>query len=161
MQNITIIAVGKGDRDYLRPACAEYEKRLSRLCNLKIVNIQNENLPEKNLSEKSIKNALEKEGNLMLEKMPPKSYNIAMCIEGKTIDSVSLAEKIAKISVDGISTINFIIGSSFGLCDKIKQKANFKMSMSPMTFPHQLARIMLLEQIYRAFKINRNESYHK
>lgn len=160
MIHINIIAVGKLKEEYWRKASEEYKKRLGGLCKIDIIELPESKLSDKP-SPKEIENALEKEGSLMLEKMPPKSYNIAMCIEGKTINSVSLAEKIAKISVDGISTINFLIGSSFGLCDKIKQKANFKMSMSPMTFPHQLARIMLLEQVYRAFSINANSSYHK
>lgn len=160
MIHINVIAVGRLKEEYWRKAGDEYKKRLGGLCKIDIIELAESRLSDKP-SQKEILSALEKEGGAMLEKISPKSYNIAMCIEGKMIDSVSLADKIAKISVDGISTINFLIGSSFGLSDKVKQKADFKMSMSPMTFPHQLARIMLLEQVYRAFSINANTSYHK
>lgn len=158
MQTIQILAYGKLKEKYLRDAAAEYEKRLSRYCTFKYIEFEPIKLPE-NASEKEIAAALEKEGQLLLKKA--KGYVIAMCIEGKLIDSVALSEKIQSIGLSGDSTVTFIIGSSYGLSDEVKRRADLKLSMSPMTFPHQLARVMLYEQIYRSYQIQTGSKYHK
>ncbi len=158
MQTIQILAYGKLKEKYLRDAAAEYEKRLSRYCTFKCIEFEPIKLPE-NASEKEIAAALEKEGQQLLKKA--KGYVIAMCIEGKLIDSVALSEKIQSIGLSGDSTVTFIIGSSYGLSDEVKRRADLKLSMSPMTFPHQLARVMLYEQIYRSYQIQTGSKYHK
>ena len=144
--NIKLIAIGKLKEDYLRNACAEYveldECRLSD-----------------NPSDKEIASALENEAEMI--KKHAKGYIIPMCIEGKQLSSTELSEKISSVGINGQSTITFIIGSSFGLADSVKSMADLKLSMSKMTFPHQLARVMLLEQIYRAFTISGGSKYHK
>ena len=161
MLNVNLITVGKLKEGYLREACAEYSKRLQAFCRLNIVELNESRLSD-NPSDKEIKAALSTEGKAMMNLLTAKNcFNIAMCIEGKQLSSPKLAEKIEKISVDGKSTVNLIIGSSFGIADEIKAMADFKLSMSEMTFPHQLARVMLLEQLYRAFQINSGGKYHK
>ena len=157
MLNIKIITVGRLKEKYLRDACSEYLKRLKRFGNVQVIELDEYRLSD-NPSDREIEKALEIEGNNIKE---AKGYLIAMCIEGKQLSSVKLAEKISQISVDGQSNISFIIGSSFGIAENVKKSADFKLSMSDMTFPHQLARVMLLEQIYRAFQINNNGKYHK
>lgn len=158
MQTIQILAYGKLKEKYLRDAAAEYEKRLSRYCTFKCIELEPIKLSE-NASEKEIAAALEKEGQQLLKRM--KGYVIAMCIEGKLIDSVALSEKIQSVGLSGDSTVTFIIGSSYGLSDEVKRMADLKLSMSPMTFPHQLARVMLYEQIYRSYQIQAGSKYHK
>lgn len=158
MQTIQILAYGKLKEKYLRDAAAEYEKRLSRYCTFKCIELEPVKLSE-NASEKEIAAALEKEGQQLLKRM--KGYVIAMCIEGKLIDSVALSEKIQSVGLSGDSTVTFIIGSSYGLSDEVKRMADLKLSMSPMTFPHQLARVMLYEQIYRSYQIQTGSKYHK
>lgn len=158
MQTIQILAYGKLKEKYLRDAAAEYEKRLSRYCTFKCIELEPIKLSE-NASEKEIAAALEKEGQQLLKRM--KGYVIAMCIEGKLIDSVALSEKIQSVGLSGDSTITFVIGSSYGLSDEVKRMADLKLSMSPMTFPHQLARVMLYEQIYRSYQIQTGSKYHK
>ena len=148
MLNIKIITVGRLKEKYLRDACSEYLKRLKRFGNVQVIELDEYRLSD-NPSDREIEKALEIEGNNILKEA--KGYLIAMCIEGKQLSSVKLAEKISQISVDGQSNISFIIGSSFGIAENVKKSADFKLSMSDMTFPHQLARVMLLEQIYRAF----------
>lgn len=161
MLNINLITVGKLKESYLRDACAEYQKRLQAFCKLNIVELNESRLPD-SPSEKEIKTALSNEGKAMMSLLSGNScYNITMCIEGKQLSSVKFAEKLEKISVDGKSTVNIVIGSSFGIADEIKAMSDFKLSMSEMTFPHQLARVMLLEQLYRAFQINSGGKYHK
>ena len=156
---INIIALGKLKEKYLTDAVSEYTKRLSAFCKAQINELTPVNLPE-NPSDAEIENALLKEASLIKSKMQ-NGYTIAMCIEGKQISSEELATKISDIGVMGKSAINIIIGSSFGLHDSIKRESDFKLSFSKMTFPHQLARVMLLEQIYRAYTINNNKRYHK
>lgn len=156
---INIIALGKLKEKYLTDAVSEYTKRLSAFCKVQINELTPVNLPE-NPSDAEIENALLKEASLIKSKMQ-NGYTIAMCIEGKQISSEELASKISDIGVMGKSAINIIIGSSFGLHDSIKRESDFKLSFSKMTFPHQLARVMLLEQIYRAYTINNNKRYHK
>lgn len=161
MLNVNLITVGKLKESYLREACAEYQKRLQAFCKLNIVELNESRLPD-SPSEKEIKTALSNEGKAMMSLLSGNScYNITMCIEGKQLSSVKFAEKLEKISVDGKSTVNIVIGSSFGIADEIKAMSDFKLSMSEMTFPHQLARVMLLEQLYRTFQINSGGKYHK
>lgn len=158
MLNVKIITVGKLKEKYLKDACEEYLKRLKRFGNVSVTELPEYKLSD-NPSEKEIEIALDSEADGILKNAS--GYIIPLCIEGKQLSSVKLAEKLADIPVHGQSTVSFIIGSSFGLSDKVKQKADFKLSMSEMTFPHQLARVMLLEQIYRAFQINSGGKYHK
>lgn len=161
MLTINIITVGKLKEKYLRDAVSEYAKRLSIFCKFNVVELCEKRLPD-NPSQKEIENALSNEGKAMLPYIDSKSaYNFAMCIEGKQMSSEDLAQIFNSIAVSGKSTINFVIGSSFGIFNDIKSKANFKLSMSKMTFPHQLARVMLSEQIYRAFQILNHSKYHK
>ncbi len=158
---INIICVGKLKEKYLRDASAEYEKRLSASCKLNIVELSEARLPSEP-SAGEISKALENEAEAMKPYLESSGcFNIAMCIEGRQMPSEELSGMIEKCSVSGKSTINFIIGSSFGIADRIKKKADLRLSMSQMTFPHQLARVMLLEQIYRAFQISAGSRYHK
>ena len=160
MLNVTIICLGKLKEKYLRDACDEYAKRLSAFCKLNIVELTPEKLSD-NPSEKEIENALSIEAKKITDKIPKGSYIYSLCIEGKQISSEELSAEIEAVGVAGTSSIVFIIGSSFGLSDTIKKMSNKKLSMSKMTFPHQLARVMLLEQIYRAVQISAGTKYHK
>lgn len=162
MLNVNIITVGKLKESYLRDAAAEYSKRLSAFCKLNIIELAESRLSD-DPSEKEINNALSIEGKAIVQLLSGNNcYNIAMCIEGRQLSSVKFAEKLMNVSAyDGKSTVNIVIGSSFGIAPEIKSLADMKMSMSEMTFPHQLARIMLLEQLYRAFQINAGGKYHK
>lgn len=156
--NINLIVIGKLKENYLREACAEYIKRLGRYCSFEIHELDECRLSD-TPSEKEITSALQKEA-VQIKKYA-KGLIIPMCIEGKQLSSTELSEKISSAGVNGFSTVTFIIGSSFGLADEIKQMGHIKLSMSKMTFPHQLARVMLLEQIYRAFQIADGGKYHK
>ena len=159
MQTIQILALGKCKEGYLREACREYEKRLSRYCRLQITELESAALSQ-NPSEKEIAAALEKEGEELLKRA--KGYCIAMCIEGKQLTSPGLAEKLEQAAQGGDSgAVTFLIGSSYGLAPAVKQRAQLRLSMSAMTFPHQLARVMLLEQIYRGYQILAGTKYHK
>lgn len=160
MLGVTIICLGKLKEKYLRDASDEYSKRLSAFCKLNIVELTPEKLSD-NPSEKEIENALTVEAKKITEKIPKGAYICSLCIEGKQISSEELSAEMESIGVGGTSNIVFIIGSSFGLSDIIKKMSNKKLSMSKMTFPHQLARIMLLEQIYRAVQISAGTKYHK
>ncbi len=160
MLKITLITVGRLKEQYLRDAVKEYEKRLSTLCTLKNVEIDAAKLPD-SPNESQIKQALDSEAEKIIAAIPNGAFVIPMCIEGKQMDSEELSKKLSDISVSGQSNVVFIIGGSYGLSDRVKQKADYKLSMSKMTFPHQLARVMLLEQIYRAFKITQGGTYHK
>jgi 23S rRNA (pseudouridine1915-N3)-methyltransferase len=161
MISVNVIAVGRLKEAYLREAGNEYAKRLQAFCRLNIIELNESRLPD-NPSQKEIEAALSNEAKAMQNLLTGNNaYNIAMCIEGKQLSSEKLSQKIEQISVSGKSTVNFIIGSSFGIAEQVKQLADFKLSMSEMTFPHQLARIMLLEQIYRAFQISSGGKYHK
>lgn len=155
---INLIAVGKLKEDYLRSACAEYIKRLSRYCTFELHEIDECRLSN-SPSEKEILAALRKEGEQI--KRCAKGFIIPLCIEGKMLDSPQLSKKIADAAVGGQSAVTFIIGSSFGLDREIKDMGALRLSMSPMTFPHQLARVMLLEQVYRSFQIAEGGKYHK
>lgn len=160
MLNVTIICIGKLKEQYLRDACNEYIKRLSSFCRIKIVELSPSFLNEQ-ASQAQIKSALEDEGRRIVGKISKDSRIYAMCIEGTQRSSQELSAEIDKIAVNGTSNVTFIIGGSFGISEDVKEKANFKLSMSKMTFPHQLVRVMLLEQIYRAFNISTGGKYHK
>ena len=150
---IKIICVGKIKEKYFRDAIDEYEKRISKYSDIEVIEVADEGLVD-------IKTALKKESEKILKQVNSKDYIITLEINGKELSSVELASKIDSI-YNTNSNITFIIGGSYGLDDDIKKISNFHLSFSKMTFPHQLFRIILLEQIYRAFKINNNESYHK
>ena len=156
---VNIICVGKIKEDYFVKATAEFEKRLSRFCTFNVICLPDRSIPD-NASPAEEQIVLKKEGEEILKKIGKGDIVVAMCIEGKQLSSEELAEKIADFQMQS-STIDFIIGGSLGLSDEVKQRANLKLSMSKMTFPHRIARLMLEEQIYRAFKINANETYHK
>ena len=160
MYNIDIICVGKLKEDYLRGACAEYSKRLSAFCKLKITELTPACIPD-DPSRTQIDSALADEGKRILQLIHPSARVYAMCIEGKQLSSEELSRDIEQAAVGGSGNLIFIIGGSHGLTDEVKRRANFKLSMSKMTFPHQLARVMLLEQIYRAFMISSGGKYHK
>lgn len=157
---VTVISVGKVKDKYLQLGINEFKKRLSRFCKLELVEVKDESLSEK-ASEKELEIVREKEGKLILNKLPENAYIVVMDIEGKQLSSEALAEAMGDIGTYGQSHIVFIIGGSVGLADEVKKHGDMKLSFSKMTFPHQLFKLMLLEQVYRAFKINANESYHK
>lgn len=150
---IKIICIGKLKEDYLRKAVEEYKKRIQKYHNIEIIE-----LPDDGISSEKI--ALKKEKEKILKVISPKDYIITLEIEGKEYDSLSLSKKIDQIFLEN-SNITFIIGGSYGLDEEIKSLAKEKVSFSKLTFPHQLFRVMLLEQLYRVFKIQNNESYHK
>ncbi|MBR2869492.1 MAG: 23S rRNA (pseudouridine(1915)-N(3))-methyltransferase RlmH [Clostridia bacterium] len=160
MINVNIICVGKLKEDYLRAACAEYQKRLGAFCRLNIFELTPARLPE-NPNESQIASALSDEADRILAKISNSDAVFAMCIEGKMLSSEALSAEIDKLGVSGFGTVSFIIGGSHGLDQKVKSRAKYRLSMSPMTFPHQLARVMLLEQIYRSFMISSGGKYHK
>lgn len=154
-----IIALGSLKEKYFKDAASEYEKRLSRFCDLEICEIEPVKLPE-NPSKGEIDAALKKEAEIIFKKTPANMTVFALCVEGKQLSSEKLAEKIADISSRG-QGICLIVGSSFGLSDEVKRRADFRLSMSEMTFPHKLFRVMLFEQLYRGFMINNGSQYHK
>lgn len=156
--NINLIVIGKLKEEYLRSACAEYIKRLSRFCTFELHELDECRLSE-NPSEKEIAAALGKEAEQIKRFL--KGFIIPMCIEGRQLSSIDFSQKISSAGINGFSAVTFIIGSAFGLAEEIKSMGNFRLSMSEMTFPHQLARVMLLEQIYRAFQIASGGKYHK
>lgn len=160
MQKITIISVGRLKEDFFIKAEQEYVKRLSRFCDLKIIEINQEVLPQ-SPTESQIALALENEAEQIINKIPKGSEIITLCIEGKLHSSEQLAEIIEDNANIGSGAITFIIGGSFGLSEAVKSKSRLRLSMSKMTFPHRMARIMLLEQIYRGFSINCGSPYHK
>ena len=155
---VNLIVIGKLKEEYLRSACAEYIKRLGRYCTFELRELDECRLSD-SPSEKEIAAALKKEAAQI--KKYAKGMIIPMCIEGRQLSSPELSEKIEEAGLSGFSTVTFIIGSSFGLDEEIKAMGAMKLSMSKMTFPHQLARVMLLEQIYRAFQIAEGGKYHK
>ncbi|MGM9551865.1 MAG: 23S rRNA (pseudouridine(1915)-N(3))-methyltransferase RlmH [Clostridia bacterium] len=159
MADVTVIYVGKIKEKFIKDALVEYEKRLSRFCKFKTVEINDRPIPD-NPSPSEEAAVLAKEGNDILSKIDKGDYVISMCIEGKQMGSCDFAKKLSDIFMT-TSSIVFVIGGSLGLDSKVKERSNLKLSMSQMTFPHNLARLMLTEQIYRSFKINANENYHK
>ena len=157
---ITIIAVGKVKDKYLQMGIDEFKKRLSRFCKLELVEVKDVALAEKG-SDRDFDIVREKEGRLILRNLPDEAYVVVADIDGEELTSVQLADKIQHIITYNQSHIVFIIGGSVGVANEIKKHSNLRLSFSKMTFPHQLFKLMLLEQIYRAFKINANETYHK
>ena len=160
MQKVTILCVGKLKEKFYTEAVAEYSKRLSRFCKLDILELPEERLPE-DPSPAQIEAALSKEADAIRSKLPPSAFLIAMCVEGKPRSSEALARLMADSANRGGSHLVFLIGGSFGLHPSVKALADLRLSMSPMTFPHHLARVMLLEQVYRAYQINAGSRYHK
>lgn len=160
MFEITLITIGKLKEKFYLSAAAEYEKRLNGYCRFKLIELPEYRLPE-NPSQTDIKQGLEKEAEQILAKIPKSAWFCVLTPEGKMLSSEQLAEKLADVKVSGKSSVCFLIGSSFGISEQIKNMADFKLSMSPMTFPHHLARIMALEQIYRAESIQAGSKYHK
>lgn len=160
MMMVKLLCIGKLKEPFYKQAVEEYIKRLNGLCRLEI-----EEFPENRLSQDpldaEIEASLKKEAELIGTHIPPASEVIAMCIEGKQLDSVDFARYAEQCALNGKSRLCFLIGGSFGMHESLKQKADFKLSMSSMTFPHHLARVMLLEQIYRAFQIQNGSKYHK
>lgn len=157
---ITIIAVGKLKEKYWKQAIAEYEKRLSAYTKVEIIEVPDEKAPE-NMSDKEIEQVKEKEGQRILAKVKPQSTVITLEIQGKMLSSEAMAKEIDQRMTQGASDFTFIIGGSNGLHQDVMNRSNFALSFSKMTFPHQMMRVVLLEQVYRAFKINRGEAYHK
>lgn len=160
MLNIKIIATGSLKESYLRDACSEYKKRLGAWAKVEEIELKEEKLPE-NPSQSQIDSALEREAKAIFDKISTKSYVIAMCVEGKQLSSEELATKLEAISSSGRSEIAFIIGSSFGLAPSVKQRADYKLSISKLTFPHQLLRVILYETTYRSLSIVNGTKYHK
>lgn len=157
---ITLVTVGKIKERYFEDAIREYAKRLSRYCKLDIIQVVDEKTPDGAGAalEKQIK---DKEGQRILANIKDGAYVIALAIEGKMLSSEDLACKIQKLGVDGLSQIVFVIGGSLGLSDEVMKRADYALSFSRMTFPHQLMRVVLLEQIYRGYRIIAGEPYHK
>lgn len=160
MRSITVLCVGKLKEAYLRAAAAEYEKRLSAFCRLSIIEVDEERLPDAP-SQAQIDATLTAEGRRLLAHIPSGAAVFALCIEGQEMSSPALAATLDRLAVDGYSRIVFVIGGSWGLSEEVKRTARVRLSMSPMTFPHQLARVMLLEQLYRAGQISSGGKYHK
>ena len=159
MLKVNIICVGKVKENFFRDAILEYQKRLSRFCTCSIIEVPDEKIPDN--SSDAVETAInEKEGLAILSHIKPSTYTICLDLKGKQYSSVEFSEKIDNLSMYN-STINFIIGGSLGISPKVLQASNELICFSKMTFPHQLIRIFLLEQIYRAFKISNNETYHK
>ncbi len=157
---ITIAAVGKIKEKYLKDGIDEYTKRLSRFCDLEIIEVQDEQAPD-NLSEAGEKQIMKKEAGKLLKRIKEGSLLVVMDVKGEKLDSEGFAAKLKSFFVSGSSHITFIIGGSLGVDEELIKRASLRLSMSSMTFPHQLARLILLEQIYRCFKINSGETYHK
>ena len=160
MQKVTILCVGKLKEKFYAAAVSEYAKRLSRFCKLEIIELPEERLPE-DPSPALIEAALAREAEAIRAKLPAGAFPIAMCVEGPLLSSEELARRMAGWANQGGSHLVFLIGGSFGLHPSVKAAVSARISMSPMTFPHHLARVMLLEQIYRAYQINAGTRYHK
>ena len=160
MLTVTLICVGKLKEKFYLAAAAEYEKRLSAFCKLNLIELPETRLPERP-SQAQIDQALERDAGLILDKVPKGSALIPLCVEGEQLTSPQLAKRMERWAVQGQSALTFVIGGSFGLHPRVKEQGVFRLSMSPMTFPHHLARIMVLEQIYRGFQINAGTRYHK
>ena len=158
--NIQIICIGKLKEKYWTDAVAEYMKRLGRYCNIEIVELKEAKLPA-NASEADEENVKIEEGHSILKSIKDDTYVITLEILGKQLTSPELADKIEELSLTGRSNVAFVIGGSLGLSSEVSKRADYKLSFSKMTFPHQMMRVILLEQIYRGFKIIRHETYHK
>ena len=161
MQRVTLLCVGKLSEPFYAGGVAEYAKRLGVLCRFDAVEIAEEPLNEKNASAATAAKALEKEGARLLAALPKGARLVALCVEGKQMTSPALADYLREAALSGQGDVAFVIGSSHGLCDEIKQRADLRLSLSQMTLPHQLARLVLTEQIYRAYMIQGGGKYHK
>lgn len=157
---IRILTVGKIKEKYLSDGIAEYAKRLGRYCKLSFFQVPDEKTPDKASDALNIQ-IKDTEGERLMKYIRDQDYVIALAIDGKMLDSVELSEKIEKLGVSGISSVAFVIGGSLGLSEKVLQRADYKLSFSKMTFPHQLMQMILLEQIYRGYRILNHEPYHK
>ena len=160
MLSIYLVCVGRLKERFYQDACAEYLKRLSPYCKLTLLELPEERLPQ-SPSQGQIDAALEKEGQAIRSKLPPNTSLVGLCVEGRLRSSEELASLVQTWEHNSAKHLAFVIGGSFGLAESLKAEAWVRLSMSPMTFPHHLARVMVLEQIYRAFKINEGSSYHK
>ena len=160
MFDVTLITMGKLKEKFYISAAAEYEKRLKGYCQFKLLELPEVRLPD-NPSPAEISAGLDKEADLIFSKIPKGAWFCVLTPEGKMLSSEALADKMKDVKVSGKSSACFLIGSSFGMAQRVKDRADFKLSMSPMTFPHHLARIMVLEQIYRAEAIQAGSKYHK
>ena len=160
MQRVTVLCVGKLKEKFYLEAAAEYVKRLQRFCKLELVELPESRLPE-SPSPAEVQRALAAEAVAIRERLPKGGAVIALCIEGKPCSSVELSRRMEELAVAGKTQLTFLIGGSVGLDESLKRQDDWRLSMSPMTFPHHLARIMLLEQIYRAYQISAGTKYHK
>ena len=160
MQRVTVLCVGKLKEKFYIDAAAEYVKRLQRHCKLELIELPEQRLPD-DPSPAEIQKALRAEGDAIREKLPKGGAVIALCIEGRSCSSEELSRRMAEFGVQGKTQLTFLIGGSVGLDEDLKRQADWRLSMSPMTFPHHMARIMLLEQIYRAYQIADGTKYHK
>ncbi|WP_062532104.1 23S rRNA (pseudouridine(1915)-N(3))-methyltransferase RlmH [Jeotgalibaca dankookensis] len=158
--NIKIIAVGKLKEKYLKQGIAEYVKRLGSYCKLEMIEVNDEKAPE-NLSDKEMELIKEKEGERILAKVSDQSYVFALAINGKQYESIAFADQINQLGIQGKSNITFIIGGSLGLSNQVLKRADQEISFGKLTFPHQLMRLVLVEQVYRAFRIMNGHAYHK
>ena len=161
MQHITLLCVGKLSERFFADGVAEYAKRLGALCQFDVVEISEEAINEKNASAATEAKALEKEGARLLAALPKGAKLVALCVEGQQKPSPGLAAYLREAALSGQGDVAFAIGSSHGLCDAVKQRADLRLSLSEMTLPHQMARLVLTEQIYRAFMIQNGGKYHK
>ena len=159
MIGVKLITLGTLKEGYWRDAAAEYEKRLGGFCRMELVQLKEERLSE-DPSEGEIRRALDREAEKIMAQIPPKAYRVALCVEGKQLSSEELAERLEAVS-ESHGEICFIIGSSFGLADSVKNACHMKLSVSRLTFPHQLMRVLLLEAVYRGFNIMKGTRYHK
>lgn len=161
MLKINILCIGKIKEKYFADAIAEYGKRLGAFCKFNITELAEERVRSNTPNEAQIAEVIEAEGKRLLSKINPSDFVAAMCIEGKQLSSEELSQKLDSVALSGKSTVDFIIGGSYGLSDAVKQRADLRLSMSRMTFPHTMARMILCEQIYRAFEISSGGKYHK
>ena len=159
MVHVTFVTLGTLKETYWREAVAEYEKRLGGFCRFDLVQLKEEKLPD-DPSENEIRRALEKESIAILAQIPPRAYCVAMCVEGKQLSSEEFAEQMARVEQQA-GEVCFIIGSSYGLSPSVKSRADLRLSVSKLTFPHQMMRVLLLEAVYRAFNIRKGTRYHK
>lgn len=161
MLRINIICIGKIKEKYFTDAIGEYAKRLGAFCKFSMIELAEERVKSNTPNAAQIDEVINAEGKRILQKISPSDYVAAMCIEGKLLSSEELAQTLNNVAVVGKSTVDFIIGGSYGLSQEVKNRADMRLSMSRMTFPHQLARVILSEQIYRSFEISTNGKYHK
>ena len=161
MQNIDLICVGKLNASYFSAGVAEYQKRLGGFCNFRIIELPEASIADKNASDKQIEKALQKEGEAILHAVRKGAYLVALCVEGKQISSEDLAALLAQRAGSGAGDVAFVIGASHGLDESVKRAAQARISLGRITLPHQLARLVLTEQLYRACTINAGMKYHK